>query len=100
MVGEAVARVIASHHPEYSEANIVLAHTGCRTHVLFDGAGLRKLDPGGPLSKARDRTARLQPFFAMPFLFRQNRSYLNYEKGFYRERQNIVFAYRSGRRTR
>ena len=48
MVGEAVARVIASHHPDYSEGDVVLAHTGWRTHALSDGAGLRKLDPGGP----------------------------------------------------
>jgi NADPH-dependent curcumin reductase len=50
MVGEAVARVIASHHPDYSEGDIVLAHTGWRTPALSDGAGLRKLDPGGPVT--------------------------------------------------
>jgi NADPH-dependent curcumin reductase len=59
MVGEAVARVIASHHPDYSEGDIVLAHTGWRTHALSDGAGLRKLDPGGPV------TTRLS-VFGMP----------------------------------
>jgi NADPH-dependent curcumin reductase CurA len=48
MVGEAVARVIESHHPEYSEGDIVLAQTGWRTHAVSDGAGVRKIDQGGP----------------------------------------------------
>jgi len=45
MDGEAVATVIASHHPGYAEGDIVLAHTGWRTHALSDRADLRKLDP-------------------------------------------------------
>jgi hypothetical protein len=45
MVGEAVAKVIASKHPRYTEGDIVLAHTGWRTHALSDGAGLSKVDP-------------------------------------------------------
>src|SRR6266700_760018 len=45
MDGEAVATVIASHHPGYSEGDIVLARTGWRTHALSDRADLRKLDP-------------------------------------------------------
>jgi NADPH-dependent curcumin reductase CurA len=45
MVGETVAKVIASKHPRYSEGGIVLAHTGWRTHALSDGAGLSKVDP-------------------------------------------------------
>jgi NADPH-dependent curcumin reductase CurA len=45
MPGESVATVIASHHPGYSEGDIVLAHTGWRTHALSDRADLRKLDP-------------------------------------------------------
>lgn len=45
MVGEAVARVIASKHTGYSEGDIVLAQTGWRTHALSDGAGLSKVDP-------------------------------------------------------
>src|SRR5712672_1835593 len=48
MSGEAVARVIESRHPEYSEGDVVLAHTGWRTHAVSDGAGVRKIDPGGP----------------------------------------------------
>jgi NADPH-dependent curcumin reductase CurA len=45
MPGEAVATVVASHHPGYSEGDIVLAHTGWRTHALSDRTDLRKLDP-------------------------------------------------------
>ncbi len=45
MVGEVVARVIASNHPGYSEGDIVLAQTGWRTHVLSNGKGLTKVDP-------------------------------------------------------
>ena len=45
MRGEAVARVIASMSPDYSQGDIVLAQTGWRTHSLSDGAGFRKLDP-------------------------------------------------------
>ena len=45
MVGETVAKVIASKHPRYTEGDIVLAHTGWRTHALSDGAGLSKVDP-------------------------------------------------------
>jgi NADPH-dependent curcumin reductase len=48
MVGEAVARVIESRHPEYSEGDIVLAQTGWRTHALSNGVGFRKIDQGGP----------------------------------------------------
>jgi NADPH-dependent curcumin reductase CurA len=45
MPGESVATVIASRHPGYSEGDIVLAHTGWRTHALSDRADLRRLDP-------------------------------------------------------
>ena len=44
MEGESVATVIASHHPGYSEGDIVLARTGWRTHALSDRGDLRKLD--------------------------------------------------------
>src|SRR6516164_7164406 len=36
MPGESVATVVASRHPGYSEADIVLAYTGWRTHALSD----------------------------------------------------------------
>jgi NADPH-dependent curcumin reductase len=45
MSGESAAKVVVSHHPGYSEGDIVLAHTGWRTHALSDRADLRKLDP-------------------------------------------------------
>jgi NADPH-dependent curcumin reductase CurA len=45
MPGESVATVVASHQPAYAEGDIVLAHTGWRTHALSDRADLRKLDP-------------------------------------------------------
>src|SRR5260370_38134648 len=45
MPGESVARVITSHHSDYSAGDIVLAHTGWRTHAVPDRADLRKLDP-------------------------------------------------------
>jgi len=45
MPGESVATVIASNHSAYSEGDIVLAHTGWRTHALSDRKDLRKLDP-------------------------------------------------------
>jgi NADPH-dependent curcumin reductase len=45
MQGESVATVIASKHPNYSKGDIVLAHTGWRTHALSDRTDLRKLDP-------------------------------------------------------
>jgi NADPH-dependent curcumin reductase len=37
--------VIASSRRDYLVGDVVLAQTGWRTHVLSDGAGLRKLDP-------------------------------------------------------
>ena len=45
MSGESVARVIASERPGYSEGELVLAHTGWRTHALSDGAGLSRIEP-------------------------------------------------------
>jgi len=44
MVGETVAKVTASRHPDYSEGELVLAKTGWRTHALADAAGLHKID--------------------------------------------------------
>ena len=45
MPGESVATVVESRHPGYSAGDIVLAHTGWRTHAVSDLANLRKLDP-------------------------------------------------------
>jgi hypothetical protein len=38
--------VITSNHPDYSPGDIVLSHSGWRTHALSNGSDLRKLDPG------------------------------------------------------
>lgn len=44
MVGGTVGRVIASHHPGFSEGQIVLADGAWQDHVLADGANLLPLD--------------------------------------------------------
>ncbi len=46
MRGESVSTVLASNHPDYKEGDIVLAHTGWRTHAVANGDGVRKIDPG------------------------------------------------------
>src|SRR5215470_20112615 len=45
MSGESVCEVIASEQSGYAVGDIVLAHTGWRTHAVSAGAALRKLDP-------------------------------------------------------
>jgi NADPH-dependent curcumin reductase CurA len=45
MTGESVCEVIASDQAGYTAGDIVLAHTGWRTHAASSGAALRKLDP-------------------------------------------------------
>jgi NADPH-dependent curcumin reductase CurA len=45
MPGESVCEVIASDQAGYAVGDIVLAHTGWRTHAASAGAALRKLDP-------------------------------------------------------
>ena len=45
MTGEAVCEVTASDRPGYAAGDIVLAHTGWRTHAAWSGPALRKLDP-------------------------------------------------------
>jgi len=46
MTGESVCKVMASDRPDYAPGDIVLAHTGWRTHAAFGAAAsLRKLDP-------------------------------------------------------
>ena len=45
MPGESVSEVIASDQAGYAVGDIVLAHTGWRTHAASAGAALRKLDP-------------------------------------------------------
>jgi NADPH-dependent curcumin reductase len=45
MSGESVCEVIASDRQGYAIGDVVLAHTGWRTHAAWDGAAPRKLDP-------------------------------------------------------
>jgi NADPH-dependent curcumin reductase len=45
ITGETVSEVIASDRPSYAKGDIVLAHTGWRTHAAWNGAAPRKLDP-------------------------------------------------------
>jgi len=45
MEGGTVARVVRSRHPDFSEGDIVLAHSGWQSFAIADGTGLRKLDP-------------------------------------------------------
>jgi NADPH-dependent curcumin reductase CurA len=53
MEGGTVNEVIASNNDKYTIGDIVLAHTGWRTHAVSKGVGLRKLDPSvAPVSTA------------------------------------------------
>src|SRR5262250_858918 len=45
MTGESVCEVIASDQLGYAVGDIVLAHTGWRTHAAWEGPAPRKLDP-------------------------------------------------------
>src|SRR5579862_386082 len=45
MTGESVCEVVASDRPGYAAGDIVLAHTGWRTHAAWQGPAPRKLDP-------------------------------------------------------
>src|SRR6202453_2194662 len=45
ITGESVCEIIASDRQGYAPGDIVLAHTGWRTHAAWSGPALRKLDP-------------------------------------------------------
>jgi NADPH-dependent curcumin reductase CurA len=45
MTGESVCEVLASDRQGYAPGDIVLAHTGWRTHAAWEGPAPRKLDP-------------------------------------------------------
>src|SRR5208282_3213785 len=45
MTGESVCEVLASDCAGFAAGDIVLAHTGWRTHAAWDGPATRKLDP-------------------------------------------------------
>lgn len=53
MEGGAVAEVILSRHPGFSEGDIVLSHSGWQSYAVAQGRGLRKLDPSqAPITTA------------------------------------------------
>ncbi|WP_027162232.1 NADP-dependent oxidoreductase [Mesorhizobium sp. WSM1293] len=53
MEGGTVARVVISRHPEFTEGDIVLSHSGWQSFALSDCVGLRKLDPAAaPITTA------------------------------------------------
>lgn len=53
MEGGTVGRVIHSHHPDFTEGDFVLSHSGWQTHAVADGSTLRKLDASiAPVSTA------------------------------------------------
>jgi hypothetical protein len=45
MIGETVAEVIESRHPEFKTGDTVLVRNGWQQYALSDGKGVRKLDP-------------------------------------------------------
>ena len=53
MVGETVAEIIESRHPDYSPGDLVAVRNGWQQYALSDGRGVRKLDPElAPVSTA------------------------------------------------
>jgi NADPH-dependent curcumin reductase len=53
MVGETVAQVVESRHPDFAAGDYVAVRNGWQSHALSDGKGVRKLDPAlAPLSTA------------------------------------------------
>ena len=53
MVGETVAQVVESRHPDYKAGDYVLVRNGWQQYALSNGAGVRKLDPAfAPVSTA------------------------------------------------
>jgi NADPH-dependent curcumin reductase CurA len=53
MVGETVAQVIESRHPEFRAGDVVAVRNGWQQYALSSGQGVRKLDPSiAPVSTA------------------------------------------------
>ena len=53
MVGETVAQVIESRHPDYRAGDVVAVRNGWQQYALSSGQGVRKLDPAtAPVSTA------------------------------------------------
>jgi len=45
MPGETISTIVASNHADYATGEVVLAHTGWRTHAVSRGEGVRKAAP-------------------------------------------------------
>ena len=43
MPGETISTIIASNHPEFLKGDVVLAHSGWRTHAFSRGEGVRRV---------------------------------------------------------
>jgi len=52
MVGAAVVRVVESKNPGFAAGDIVVTYQGWQEYAIFDGQGLRKLDPSIPVTTA------------------------------------------------
>lgn len=53
MLGGAVSRVIASHHPDFKAGDIVEDYTGWQDYAVAEGSTARRVDPGlAPISTA------------------------------------------------
>jgi NADPH-dependent curcumin reductase len=51
MRGESVSTIVASKHPDYREGDIVLCHTGWRTHAISKGDEVTRIDSSlGPVT--------------------------------------------------
>jgi NADPH-dependent curcumin reductase CurA len=46
MPGESIGEIIASNHADFSLGEVVLAHTGWRTHAISQGEGVRRIEQG------------------------------------------------------
>lgn len=53
MIGETVAEVVESRHPDFAPGDFVAVRNGWQAYAVSNGAGVRKLDPAmAPLSTA------------------------------------------------
>ncbi len=53
MVGETVAQVVASRHPDFTAGDYITVRNGWQAYAVADGSGARRLDPdAAPLSAA------------------------------------------------
>ena len=51
MAGEAISRIVESHHADYEAGDIIAAHSGWQSHPVVEAGDARRIDPEvGPLS--------------------------------------------------